>query len=84
MKMHAQIQASLDAQAVEITRQQTLEQQTKTLLEGLNAQIAAGSNPAEIVAAIDGKTATIHATHHGVCHRLVAAGGAVVRGDGHC
>ena len=70
--MHAQIQASLDAQAVEITRQQTLEQQTKTLLEGLNAQIAAGSNPAEIVAAIDGKTATIKATNDASAADIVA------------
>lgn len=71
-KMHADIQAALDAQGVEIARTQTLEGQNKALLEGLNAQIQAGGNPAEISAAITGKTATLKTANDAIAADIVA------------
>lgn len=56
-KMHADIQKALDDQGVEIARTQSLEVTNKALLEGLNAQIQSGGNPAEIAGAINTKTA---------------------------
>ncbi len=71
-KMHADIQAALDAQGTEITRTQTLEGQNKTLLEGLNAQIQAGGSPAEVATAITGKTATLKTANDAIAADIVA------------
>jgi hypothetical protein len=57
--MHADIAAALEAQSTEIAKTQTLEQQNKTLLEGLNAKIEAGGNPAEVAAAVAANTAKL-------------------------
>jgi hypothetical protein len=71
-KMHADITAALAAQDTEIAKTQQLELQNKALLEGLNAQIQAGGNPAEIAAAISAKTATLKTANDAIAADIVA------------
>lgn len=70
--MHADIQAALDSQGTEISRTHALEVQNKALLEGLNAQIQAGGNTAEIASAINTKTAGLKTANDAIAADIVA------------
>jgi hypothetical protein len=71
--MDAATQAALTAQRAEMDRAATLQQQQQTLLEGLNAKLAAmgGADPA-VVAGIAADTDSLKATNDKSAAALVA------------